>query len=211
MSGPLTGYEKESVAEVGAVLDDSPADADEVYLRTIGHSERAIAAVAAKRAGGGGGSSLLQTVQVVLTDAQIKALPTTPVELVPAQGAGTVILLKDVLLHKNFGVGYTNADADSAYLSAVLGDDDLEGLELQANVPSGVSWLAGTMQSGEAFYWFRYQHPDAFNKAAEVFGSNCVDAAAFLYVDNAGNGDFDGGDPANTLKVTVYYIVVDDA
>jgi hypothetical protein len=55
VSGELTGYEAESVAEVGAVLDDNPADADEVYLRTMGHSVRAIAAVAAKRAGGGGG------------------------------------------------------------------------------------------------------------------------------------------------------------
>jgi hypothetical protein len=58
MGGPLTGYEAESIVEVEAVLDDSPADADEVYQRTIGHSERAIAAVAAKRAGGGGGGSL---------------------------------------------------------------------------------------------------------------------------------------------------------
>jgi hypothetical protein len=55
MGGPLTGYEAESIVEVEAVLDDSPADADEVYQRTIGHSERAIAAVAAKRAGSGGG------------------------------------------------------------------------------------------------------------------------------------------------------------
>jgi hypothetical protein len=55
VTGPLTGYEKESVDEVGAILDVMPADADEVYLRTIGLSERAIAAVAAKRAGSGGG------------------------------------------------------------------------------------------------------------------------------------------------------------
>jgi hypothetical protein len=50
----LTGYEASSVAEIGAILDASPATADDVYLDTMNYSERAIAAVAAKRSGGGG-------------------------------------------------------------------------------------------------------------------------------------------------------------
>jgi len=53
----LTGYEASSVAEIGAILDASPATADDVYLDTMNYSERAIAAVAAKRAGGGGGGA----------------------------------------------------------------------------------------------------------------------------------------------------------
>jgi hypothetical protein len=58
MTEQLTGYEASSVAEIEAILDASPADADTVYLDTIAYSERAIAAVAAKRAGSGGGGSL---------------------------------------------------------------------------------------------------------------------------------------------------------
>jgi hypothetical protein len=53
MTEQLTGYEASSVAEIEAILDGSPADADQVYLDTIGYSERALAAVAAKRAGSG--------------------------------------------------------------------------------------------------------------------------------------------------------------
>lgn len=62
MSEPLTGYEATSVADVESFLNDNPAaSSDEVYLGTVGHSERAIAAVAAKRAGSGGGGGSLPT------------------------------------------------------------------------------------------------------------------------------------------------------
>ena len=45
----LSGYEENSVSAVGAVLDANPSSAEDVYLATIAHSERAVAAVAAYR------------------------------------------------------------------------------------------------------------------------------------------------------------------
>jgi hypothetical protein len=60
MPEPLTGYEASSVAEIEAILDASPADSDTVYQQTVGYSERALAAVAAKRAGSGGASMILR-------------------------------------------------------------------------------------------------------------------------------------------------------
>jgi hypothetical protein len=45
----LSGYEETSVAAVEAVLDANPASAEDVYLATVGHSERSVAAVAAYR------------------------------------------------------------------------------------------------------------------------------------------------------------------
>jgi len=51
----LDGYEETSLEAVEAVLDGNPSSSADVYLETLAHSERALAAVAAKRAGGGGG------------------------------------------------------------------------------------------------------------------------------------------------------------
>jgi hypothetical protein len=59
----LTGYEAASVAQIGAILDAVPADADTLYLDTVGYSERALAAVGAFRSVGGSGG---KTVRIVL-------------------------------------------------------------------------------------------------------------------------------------------------
>lgn len=55
---------------------------------------------------------ILQAVQVTLTAAQIKALFTTPVALVPAQGAGTIVDIVGIWAKNVFGtVAYTGANA----------------------------------------------------------------------------------------------------
>jgi hypothetical protein len=61
----LTGYELASVQQIIAILEGLPADAETVYLDTVGYSERALAAVAAFNAQGGGGSTA-RTVRIVL-------------------------------------------------------------------------------------------------------------------------------------------------
>ena len=54
----LNGYEASSLTEVEAVLDGlDPATSEEVYLATLNHDARAVAAVAAARADAGGGAS----------------------------------------------------------------------------------------------------------------------------------------------------------
>jgi hypothetical protein len=72
---------------------------------------------------------------ITLTDADIKALPTTPFELVPNPGANKVIVPKDYFLIMKAAASYTNISPTTPFLairftgtaneaSGYLGDDN---------------------------------------------------------------------------------------
>src|SRR3954471_2261010 len=56
--------------------------------------------------------SIVKQSIVTPTNAQIKALPTTPITLVAAQGANTLVLPKRTILVFKPGSAYTNRDAN---------------------------------------------------------------------------------------------------
>jgi hypothetical protein len=146
---------------------------------------------------------------VTLTDAQIKALPTTGVEVVAAPGVGKGLICQSAVIHTNFAVAYT-ADADSSI-----------GICRPDGFPASFQLVAQSLlqATGELYTLL----PGVTTPGAAVEG----DFAGYAYVtesltktaiENKGlvvanfltsSSDYTGGDAANTMTVTVYYSVFD--
>lgn len=161
------------------------------------------------------GGGLLLSATVTLTDAQIKALPTTGVaELVAAPGAGKKIVPSFATITCDTSANpYANVDA-ACYMPIALGNDDVEFLSTIQNYATASFSSADTLlSSGGPRSFLLAQLPGAWAVVGAAFTPQPIDGgeneALNLFCDNGGSGDFTGGDPANSLTVTVFYVVVD--
>jgi hypothetical protein len=165
------------------------------------------------------GGSLVQRATVTLTNAQIKALPTTRITIIAAPGAGfwTRVLGVDYASDTSAGA-YTNLDAtycdlfvgyagSADYAGGYVVDDaastpaltlltDVLGIAGQRLI-AGIPYAEVFTVIGGAGYVVAPQNArSARENVALVVGS-----------DNNGSGDYTGGNAANTLTVTVYFVV----
>jgi len=154
----------------------------------------------------GGGSSYLSAT-VTLTDAQIKALPTTPVEIVAAPGANKLIfVIRNVIGKLNdSGGAYGNSDNTAgSYVTLAYGsayDDDAT-----YNYPDVTSFINSLSSFGnDGIITLSPYSADTFQNILP----GAVNNGLFLHIGNNGLGNLTGGNAANTLKVTVYYVIVD--
>ncbi len=157
------------------------------------------------------GGDMLQSATVTLTDAQIKALPTTPVALV-AGVVNRIVVPTQGVLSKAFAASYTNIGAD-AYLEVVT-QSNWDVLDLLLNVSAtGRTDLTNWLTAGQALH-FLSPLPQAellpglhTNLATFEYGAG--DVAAPIVLKLSGNpGDLTGGDPANQLAITVFFLTV---
>lgn len=158
------------------------------------------------------GGAVEQTVlsrTVTLTDAQIKALPTTAVELVPAPGAGSIILfLHAFSVFSAPATGYS-MDISPAYLQVYSGDPNAVGdsTDVSGLVTFGES-LTGTHI---ALFTQKFAWDDVEGMPKTIQGTLDFYDNKALYLADAwvGNANYTGGDAGNSLSVTVLYTVVD--
>lgn len=161
-----------------------------------------------------------------LTNAQIKALPSTPITLAAAPGAGfRNKLIACTLKLDSAAGGYTNMNAvfsalvvsangywlsgavpndnttttDLTYLTGFLGTAHTKVLDL---APVGTDGIDAGSTSG-ATEWNNVPFPLVGMPAP----GDVDNKALTLEVDNNGSGDLTGGNAANTLKVTLYYAI----
>ena len=139
---------------------------------------------------------------VILTDAQIKALPTTAIELVAAPGASKFIFLQSALIVSNCQAGtYISGD----FAGGSLGFSVVNSVSFSLLEGDLESLLTDTSQLGTV--WFQGNHATAKVAAPKAMGDT-VNQPLTLVAGN-GSGNYTGGNAANTLKVTVLYVIMD--
>lgn len=162
-----------------------------IYSRT---AKNQVAADWDLLSGEGGGSSYL-VASVELTDAQIKALPTTGIEIIAAQGSGKgIIVISGLAKLNSSGGAYGNVTANALII---------QGSTMPFNVKQLQFLGVGLDDSAGVYYGYsspfndtNYAPPDQIDNVG-------------ISIKSQNTGDFTGGNAANILEVTIYYVVVD--
>lgn len=146
----------------------------------------------------------------ILTDAQIKALPTTSVELVPVPGAGKMLVPRMATLNFARTANYTNIQA-TAVLKIANGDGILGIAPMNESFGMVSGFLAGGGNAIVNIAPYSIVDVDSFeNVNGTIAGPPEFDNRSYVIkATNAAGGAFTGGNAANTLKVTVDWSVID--
>lgn len=188
---------------------DGDINSSILYLGVLYYaSETASELIAAANAGGGTVS--IPATTVLLSNDQIKALPTTPVEIIPAPGANKIIIPLScvAILKVPGGVYYTN-NTDAAWY--------LKLTQQVSNVAVVQQALGGAVATSQIV---NFSFPLLSVGAGEFDGvvvsnydatenENDLNVPLLLYGNYLGGSDYTGGNAANTLKMVIYYIIVD--
>lgn len=141
-------------------------------------------------------NDLLKSYRTTIKHAQILTLPTTSIEVVPAQGVNRAIIPMLATLQLVWVADYTNIDATAFMIvRLVSGPTDLEQFS------EGLGDLSGLLAAGASAFSFMAPENNTGNSLPNNSPLN-------LFLNNALSGDLTGGDPGNRLIVTVFYNVV---
>lgn len=165
----------------------------------------------------GSSSGGVQTATVTLSNAQIKALPTTPVTVIAAPAAGYRNRILAVSYSSNCAAGvYTGFNATYVDISLLCGGNYLAYGPVNDSTTTPalavVSALLGTttpvVLDVNTPSLAAFGASQGYVQNVNVNSHSTVSAAAVsVAMDNNGSGVLGGGNAANTLKVTVSYQV----
>lgn len=155
----------------------------------------------------------VETATVELTNAQIKALPTTGIEIVAAQGPGKLIVPVITVLHVDTAAGaYTNVSGDaSSFARLWYGVNDFASLRTDrglAGFDLTSVFVNGRVTVFSPMLLVGTSSPPAIVAPDIYAGSDIINEPIVLKVNNT-DGDFTGGNAANSMQVVCNYIVVD--
>lgn len=164
---------------------------------------------------GSGEVAVLQRTTLI-TDAQIKALPTTAIELVPSPGPNKIIQPFGAYVSINRDAGdYGNVDPDGRLvIGAENQDADLFNIAINSVAQSLTQldgFLTGSPSQMSGFASAPAQFTNAsFGVLPNFFGTaNIVNHGIFIWADNVLLGNFTEGNAANSLIVSVLYAIID--
>lgn len=150
---------------------------------------------------GAASAGLIEQVTVTLTNAQIKALPTTAVEILAAPAAGTTVVAIAARYYFNWTADYTNIDGLASIRIADTSDSQIY---FDLLVESALTQVSDLLAQGESTVVSLTPTEVTMMLKTEVDGQGII-----LRADNNVSGDFTGGNAANTLKLTVFYSLLD--
>jgi hypothetical protein len=179
-----------SKSDVGLGNADNTSDAN----KPVSTAQQTALDLKANIAGG------IQSASVTLTNAQILALPTTPVVVVAAPGSNFAISVLAAHFVTNYTSVYTNAAAT------------LEAQLLPSVVACFIRALGLFNSTTRRIARFPVAYGYLIAISTSITGdygarSGSDNTALTFSVNNQGSGDFTGGHAANTLKVTVLYTI----
>lgn len=158
--------------------------------------------------GGGSSGGGILSATVTLTDAQVKALPTTAVQVLAAQGAGILTLAADALAFPAVvelgatNVAYTNVDPTATW----------QFVNPQPGGGWSISYLAhdaltyGPSGGGTPVTTICAEGTHSGTGAAINEGGE--NQPLMFQILNGALGNLTGGNAANTCRITVYYMLL---
>lgn len=141
---------------------------------------------------------------VHLTNAQIKALPTTPIATVGSAGAGTILLPLSATYTARFQVAYTNVDLTAQLQTRFAGDNASQLGPGRFTAQAG-QWTYGAVGF---INQASLRGQIAAGLAFSLLGFD--DTGLTVAMSNAALGNLTGGHANNTLAVETRYIVLDN-